>query len=510
MASSGEFNASHIQSLLSEQTPFLNLFFPGLAPVTSSLWALLTVIPNGYGGLLCFCGLLLVFGKYVSQYVASLLETYFTTTIDVPHRDEAYDMLISWVCAQPFAQSARTSLVTVNLKPTTSGDGPIDKKPLHFSPCNGRSYFWHKRNLFIFARHRSQEQFGCTREEVTLSYFGRNSGVLRELLGECRSHYMGLVENKTCVFEHKNDRWKSSRSKSKRDAATVVIKEDLKKMLIDDVAEFLDPQTRSWYYARSLPYQRGYLFYGLPGTGKSSFSLSIAGRFDLDLYVLSIPSLSDRSLKTLFAELPQQCVVLLEDVDAVGLDRSQGVITDASSDGRPQKSAGKVSLSTLLNVLDGISSSEGRVLIMTTNHIEHLDPALIRPGRADMRVEFQLADRDMIIQLFFFIYGSEPSNLIQRDGSEDSADEDSADEDSKVNITHNRELRQLAKKLAAKIPEFEFSPAEIMSFLLANKHLPRRAVADVGAWVEKSREERKKLSRTNSWVLNDEDEIDDH
>ncbi|KAK7177948.1 mitochondrial chaperone BCS1, partial [Paraphaeosphaeria sporulosa] len=112
MASSGEFNASHIQSLLSEQTPFLNLFFPGLAPVTSSLWALLTVIPNGYGGLLCFCGLLLAFGKYTSQYVASLLETYFTTTIYVPYSDEAYDMLISWVCAQPFAQSARTSLVS--------------------------------------------------------------------------------------------------------------------------------------------------------------------------------------------------------------------------------------------------------------------------------------------------------------------------------------------------------------------------------------------------------------
>lgn len=427
------------------------------------------------------------------------------TTIDVPHRDEAYNMLISWVCAQPFAQSARTSLVTVNLKPTTSEDGPIDKKPLHFSPCNGRLYFWHKGNLFRFTRNRSQEKYGYMREEVSLSYFGRNPDVLKELLGECRHHYMTLVENKTCVFDHEDNRWKPSRSKNKRDAATVVIKEKVKNMLIDDVDDFLNPRTRSWYYERSLPYQRGYLFYGLPGTGKSSFSLSIAGRFSLDLYVLSIPSLNDRSLKTLFDELPQRCVVLLEDVDAIGLDRSQGVITDTSLDARPQKSAGKVSLSTLLNVLDGMGSSEGRVLIMTTNHIEHLDPALIRPGRADMRVEFQLADKDMVYQLFLFIYGSDPSNLIEHDGSEDSADEDSKD-----NGTQIRELCQLAKELAAKIPEFEFSPAEIMSFLLANKHLPRRAVVDVDAWMEKSREERKKLSRTNSWALNDKDEAEDH
>lgn len=78
MASPSDFNTSQIQSLLSKQTPFLNLFFPGLVPATSSLWALLTVIPNGYSGLLCFCGLLLVFGKYASQYVVSLLETYFS------------------------------------------------------------------------------------------------------------------------------------------------------------------------------------------------------------------------------------------------------------------------------------------------------------------------------------------------------------------------------------------------------------------------------------------------
>ena len=53
---------------------------------------------------------------------------------------------------------------------------------------------------------------------------------------------------------------------------------------------------------------------------------------------------------------------------------------------------------------------------MTTNHVEHLDPALIRPGRADIRVEVQLANRDMISQLFIFIYSSGPSNRVQHHG----------------------------------------------------------------------------------------------
>ncbi|KAL5370768.1 hypothetical protein DPSP01_014676 [Paraphaeosphaeria sporulosa] len=108
----------------------------------------------------------------------------------------------------------------------------------------------------------------------------------------------------------------------------------------------------------------------------------------------------------------------------------------------------------------------------------------------------------MISELFFFIYGSGPSN-VERDGSDDSASGDD-----KVNVTHNRDLYQLAKEFAAKIPEFEFSPAEIMSFLLANKHSPGLAVADVGAWMKESREERKRLSRTSSWALSDEEKVE--
>lgn len=120
-------------------------------------------------------------------------------------------------------------------------------------------------------------------------------------------------------------------------------------------------------------------------------------------------TLNDNSLKSLFAELPEHCIVLLEDADATGLDRAQNRNADAENNGPLSKyTNAKVSLSTLLNVFDGLGSSEGRVLIMTTNHIERLDPALIRPGRVDMRVGFHLADKDMISQLFFHRLQSSP------------------------------------------------------------------------------------------------------
>ncbi|KAJ6163792.1 hypothetical protein N7497_003771 [Penicillium chrysogenum] len=85
----------------------------------------------------------------------------------------------------------------------------------------------------------------------------------------------------------------------------------------------------------------------------------------------------------LFSELPPHCIVLLEDVDAAEMGRRDDSDTDQEN-----KSSSAVTLSDLLNVLDGVSSQEDWVLIMTTNHIEHLDEALIRPGRADEKMHF--------------------------------------------------------------------------------------------------------------------------
>ncbi|GJD04353.1 hypothetical protein ColKHC_13178 [Colletotrichum higginsianum] len=174
--------------------------------------------------------------------------------------------------------------------------------------------------------------------------------------------------------------------------------------------------------------------------------MSIAGFFGLDIYVLSLAGINDVRLSGLFAELPQRCVVLLEDVDA---------------------SPGTLSLSGLLNVLDGVASQEGRVLIMTTNHIEHLDDALIRPGRVDKKIEFQLADSDVTRKLFCTVFEQSEEELPNAESRD----------------KNNEEVRRLAVQFAAVIPELEFSPANILSFLLANRDSPSNALADAERWM---------------------------
>lgn len=179
-----------------------------------------------------------------------------------------------------------------------------------------------------------------------------------------------------------------------------------------------------WYADRGIPFRRGYLLHGVPGSGKSSLIHALAGALQLDIYVVSLSAswISDSTLTTLMGRVPARCVVLLEDLDAA-FTRStsrddSGLDDDKDKDKKDGENGDKpigpsrsrrrdqlsdvntLSLSGLLNALDGVAAAEGRLLFATTNHLERLDPALSRPGRMDVWIEFRNASKWQAEALF--------------------------------------------------------------------------------------------------------------
>ncbi|KAF8011130.1 hypothetical protein BT93_J1676 [Corymbia citriodora subsp. variegata] len=171
---------------------------------------------------------------------------------------------------------------------------------------------------------------------------------------------------------------------------TLAMDLELKKKLIDDLERFV---ARKEYYRRvGKVWKRGYLLYGPPGTGKSSLVAAMANHLKFDIYDLELSGLrSNADLRSLLVNTGNQSIVVVEDIDCTiklqdRMSETQVARTNIMSACHSQEN--QVTLSGFLNFIDGLWSSCGdeRIIIFTTNHVEKLDPALLRPGRMDLHI----------------------------------------------------------------------------------------------------------------------------
>jgi chaperone BCS1 len=172
---------------------------------------------------------------------------------------------------------------------------------------------------------------------------------------------------------------------------SVLLKPGEKEHLVRDLERFRASRPR--YRRLGVPYRRGYLLYGLPGTGKTSLVSAIGAKFGMSIHVVNLSELNDRTLKKAMNSVPENSVILFEDIDCMKAGnrrqesevmRAQINVTDSAQNATSDR--GGVTLSGLLNVMDGFLAPENVIFVMTTNDVEALDSALLRPGRIDYRL----------------------------------------------------------------------------------------------------------------------------
>jgi chaperone BCS1 len=348
---------------------------------------------------------------------------FLCSSINFDENDQIYPTIIEWM--------AQGNKAFRSLKYPLNGHGsrssldyPAQQdqgiaSPIRYEPFLGTYFFWHKGRLFIFRRVRRAGYYESDHvESLSLETLGWSPEPIKMLVGDIRLWAKEKESKITNVWRPKSKTsmfsdipWKKALSRPARPMESIILDIELKEKIIDDVKLFLDEGTRNWYASLGIPYRRGYLFHGPPGTGKTSLSFALAGLFGLDIFVipLSDNQITDSNLKDLFIDLPEQCVVLLEDIDAEDLSKSRAALID--EDHQEHSRAHGVSYSGLLNAIDGVDSPEGRILIMTTNHPKVLDAALVRRGRVDLEVQFPQATLSDIAQLYYRMYPAEEKNL---------------------------------------------------------------------------------------------------
>ncbi|KAK6832113.1 hypothetical protein RU639_002555 [Aspergillus parasiticus] len=471
--------------------------------------------------------------KSLLDQVGSLPLHLLYSTVEVQSHDDAYNYLLFWLTKQRFNESKNRLIASTSLSSgldyfsEDSDDGEFDDmldaeasdtewkaslsntRQLLWSPSEGIHYFRYGGRCLALTRQIEERgtMLYTRTDKLRISCLGWDASILKQLLLEARVEYSQKEKGKTVIYRgakrsYDNDfYWARSTARPARPLSTVILDHEEKTAFIQDVQQYLHPSTMRWYSDRGIPYRRGYLFYGPPGTGKSSLAFAAAGFLGLNVYILDLNAtqLTEDALAQLFQELPRRCLVLLEDIDT-------NEVTSRRSDESKKKRKGnnKISLSALLNTIDGVAAQEGRVLVMTTNHQENLDPALIRPGRVDYQIEFKLANRNLMMQMFQNLFrdvlpsidshleDSETDALLLTSTAEKVPLLPAADHALIRPESLEVDMEQLAATFAEKIPELTFSPAEIQGYLLCHKSSPLDAIAHVESWGEKTLEEKKK------------------
>ena len=287
---------------------------------------------------------------------------------------------------------------------TTSTRTPSGASTTNFAlvPGPGRHILRYGNAFIAVQREREKgplDPAGKPFEAIKLTTLYAYRHVFESLFLEAHALAQRATEGKTAVYTAWGTEWRPLGSaRRKRPLGSVVLAEGVKERVISDVKGFL--AAREWYLDRGIPYRRGYLLHGPPGTGKSSFIQALAGELDFSIALLNLSErgLTDDRLNYLLINVPARTVVVLEDADAAFSNRR------VQSDEDGYRGA-NVTFSGLLNALDGVASAEERIVFLTTNHVERLDGALVRPGRVDMTVRLGEATRWQVERLWDRFFG---------------------------------------------------------------------------------------------------------
>jgi mitochondrial chaperone BCS1 len=378
-------------------------------------------------------------------------------TIEVNDRDQCFGWFQAWLNARPEIQRTRDMVAKTQwgncLMPSACspappgyacGSEPREKPRISLMAAPGTRVIRHGGRLIIIT---------WTRRELTNGgvFAGYSESLIFRFIGATRQQIDGvLAEIATIgdkppkgveVYAAAGEGWRCSGSLARRSPESLSLVDGLFPDILTDIRRFL--ASRQWYADRGVPHRRGYLLHGPPGTGKTTLPQIVAGELGLCLASLSLgdPGLSDAILRFLFDNLGCNVMLVIEDIDCVFRER------EATSD-----KIG-VTLSGLLNVLDGIGSKEGRILFLTTNHPERLDPALVRPGRIDRKIELGYATSDQAARMFRWFFAGHPLG--------------------------GAWVARLAESFAERLQD-ETSPAAIQEHLLRHRDDPAEAVATFG------------------------------
>lgn len=367
-----------------------------------------------------------------------LAERQFTVTLTVYGDDDVFHSLSLWLANHPATKKSRRLNVVTRWEDNDGLQDGTQRRVHKLTPGPGLHVLRFQNRWFLVRKDvtqpggnesagRNVPSSGGARktETLTIVTHGRDPAIIQKLIDDV----MDVQRNRDTVpvYFWAGNGYARCTEKLKRSLSTVYLDEELKQRVIDDLQNFLT--RRRWYADRGIPWRRGYLFEGPPGTGKSTLIFALASLLDKPVYIINPSTIWDDGALMSAMNQAGSGMVVIEDADTFKVTQERARKRPQQYDGlnetaasaawerpRPQDEEGMgITLSGLLNAIDGIASAEGRILFITSNHPDVLDAALLRPGRVDVRERLGLANAAVARQMHTAFFPEGDADSFVRD-----------------------------------------------------------------------------------------------
>lgn len=240
-------------------------------------------------------------------------------------------------------------------------------------------------------------QISSTKNEMILSSTYHKSDYLINYIDKIKKKYRDTIfepaDDTLLIFNHiKNHNFEEYNLVTEKNFNNIFFKQ--KDRLLSILDKFADHITNP---RPELPQNLGLLFFGPPGCGKTSVIKALAQYTKRHLIMISLKLMNDPNhLKQAICSTIinskhiqySKSIIVIEDIDTVDVSRENK----------------DIDIGTLLNVIDGVIETKGRILIVTSNYPDKIDQAMLRPGRIDHKIEFSYPDKITISEMLKYYY----------------------------------------------------------------------------------------------------------